>query len=495
MTILSSSLARESLMHKSVLLFASCLVLVGAGCTALVEGTLSGRGTDAGNGGMDGGPLPDTGPTPDTSMPDTGPMPDSGPPSPCSAFPDGTPCTVPGIAARLLCVNHTCGLSECGDGYADTSGSGGTEECDDGNDASGDGCESDCLFSCHGEADCDDGLLCDGTETCDATHVCAAGTAVPDSPATACTTAGGLTARCQGGDCRAGTCGDGVPDAGEECDDNNLNDGDGCQHDCTFTCIDDGGCQNGNLCDGTETCTLATHTCAASTIPLDCTDTDPCTNDTCDATMGCSNLQPDVDGDGSFAMIGTCGDDCDDNNPGINPTISEPCGSAVDLNCDGLMGPMTRYYRDCDGDDYAIGGALFVDACMEPAAVSGCSGGWTTRMPGTTSTSDCLDSSAGFPAHPGVLSYYTVPISTLSPTFDYNCSGANQPELPRSTSATVAPSTHYSTACTGGGRGCTGDQWYVGTVTPACGASATISYCSGTFLCSRTTRTGPVACH
>ncbi|MBI4917379.1 MAG: FG-GAP repeat protein [Acidobacteria bacterium] len=36
------------------------------------------------------------------------------------------------------------------------------EECDDGNDTSGDGCENDCSFSCHDDADCDDGLDCTG---------------------------------------------------------------------------------------------------------------------------------------------------------------------------------------------------------------------------------------------------------------------------------------------------------------------------------------------
>jgi cysteine-rich repeat protein len=50
----------------------------------------------------------------------------------------------------------------CGDGVADT-----TEECDDGNDVPGDGCEVDCTYSCHRAENCDDGEEC-------TTHLCVA---------------------------------------------------------------------------------------------------------------------------------------------------------------------------------------------------------------------------------------------------------------------------------------------------------------------------------
>jgi cysteine-rich repeat protein len=43
----------------------------------------------------------------------------------------------------------------CGDGHVDDG-----EECDDGNFTSGDGCESDCRYSCHGDSECGASGLC-----------------------------------------------------------------------------------------------------------------------------------------------------------------------------------------------------------------------------------------------------------------------------------------------------------------------------------------------
>lgn len=40
------------------------------------------------------------------------------------------------------------------------------EECDDGNAIPDDGCEPDCVFSCHSNAECDDLDACNGAETC-----------------------------------------------------------------------------------------------------------------------------------------------------------------------------------------------------------------------------------------------------------------------------------------------------------------------------------------
>jgi cysteine-rich repeat protein len=58
----------------------------------------------------------------------------------------------------------------CGDGEQN-----GTEECDDGNDTNGDGCDNDCTYSCYvatEETDCDDGESCTDNVCDGGTHVC-----------------------------------------------------------------------------------------------------------------------------------------------------------------------------------------------------------------------------------------------------------------------------------------------------------------------------------
>jgi cysteine-rich repeat protein len=70
----------------------------------------------------------------------------------------------------------------------------------------------------------------------------------------------------------AGSCGDGVVVAPEECDDGtkNATAGDPCAGNCLWVCVagdpkrGDTACDDGNACDGTETCS-ANHTCAAGT--------------------------------------------------------------------------------------------------------------------------------------------------------------------------------------------------------------------------------------
>jgi cysteine-rich repeat protein len=110
---------------------------------------------------------------------------------------------------------------ECGNGEVEA-----PEECDDGNDVNGDGCEGDCTFSCHGNDDCDDGNFCNGAETCsaetDAGRRCLEGTARPEG--TGCNDGLFCTAgdTCDGeGNCRSGEenpCVDGFDCTSEDCD-------------------------------------------------------------------------------------------------------------------------------------------------------------------------------------------------------------------------------------------------------------------------------------
>ncbi len=483
-------------MRSTLYFLTTCLLTLGAGCTALVEGTLAGRG------GMDAGsPGNDTGPVDMGTMPvDAGP--DGGPPSACAGLPDGVHCLVAGIDEPFVCLDGICQLSRCGDGLPDSRSNGthSAEECDDGNATSGDGCEGDCTFSCHVDGDCDDAELCNGTETCGAMHTCEPGTVVPDSPPTVCMV-GATPARCQGGVCRAGVCGDGTTDAGEECDDNNLNDGDGCDMDCTYSCTDDSTCQDGNACNGNEVCNAATHACGAATAPLECDDMDPCTTDTCDNATGCVN-QPvlvDLDSDGHFAISASCGgDDCDDTNGNRYPGAAEPCGSATDLNCDGSVGTPPTWYIDCDRDGFAPTGGTSMSSCTTPAAPATCSSGsWTSVAP-TPASHDCLDTSSS--ARPTQTAYFSANLTGLSPTFDYNCNASQERELSYAASGNT-PRGNSSTCAFVPGHGtsiCSGDAWYIATSTQACGASVSESHCEVrtisfpmvSTICTRVEETG-----
>ncbi|MFZ6185473.1 DUF4215 domain-containing protein [Nannocystis pusilla] len=121
---------------------------------------------------------------------------------------------------------------ECGNGVQE-----GSEECDDGNDVEGDGCEPTCTITAvcgngqveGGEA-CDDGNTEDGDE-CSAD--CLTSTPAQD-------------------------CGNGSVEDPEQCDDGNVDPGDGCEPDCTFTPAECGNgikergeqCDDGNEVNG-----------------------------------------------------------------------------------------------------------------------------------------------------------------------------------------------------------------------------------------------------
>jgi cysteine-rich repeat protein len=95
---------------------------------------------------------------------------------------DGTACTSATISDGQ-CRSGSCTPAGCGDQEVK-----GDEQCDDGNDVAGDGCEIDCTFSCEQDVDCDDGSVCTGVETCDTgNHVCKAGTPLECKDTSDCT--------------------------------------------------------------------------------------------------------------------------------------------------------------------------------------------------------------------------------------------------------------------------------------------------------------------
>jgi cysteine-rich repeat protein len=79
-------------------------------------------------------------------------------------------------------------------------------------------------------------------------------------------------------------CGNGTIDAGEQCDDSNLINGDCCSAACQFE-GNDVSCDDGNACTLDDACNGA-GACAAGPAAV-CDDSDPCSTDSCDTGTGC----------------------------------------------------------------------------------------------------------------------------------------------------------------------------------------------------------------
>jgi len=160
---------------------------------------------------------------------------------------------------------------------------------------------------CTVDADCDDGLFCNGAETCDA-GTCVSGTP-PD-------------------------CNDGIDCTVDTCDEANDN--------CVST-PDDAVCDDGDVCNGIETCDFI-FDCQAGT-PLDCNDGELCTTDSCDAVTGCSNVPVDCpagqecnSADGQCYLIPECTDDAQCDNgffcDGVEICDAGTCISGTPPDCD-----------------------------------------------------------------------------------------------------------------------------------------------------------------
>ena len=199
----------------------------------------------------------------------------------------------------------------CGDGAVDL-----TEECDDGNDVDGDGCDVDCTYSCHVAADCDDGNPC-GVELCVTDGGGRLCRSTPASAGTVCDDHNpcSLFDGCDG----AGACAGAPETAGTSCDDGLYCDGapdacDGAGH-CaaisstpcpTAGCV--AGCDEAtdsclpayttvpcraaaHQCDAAENCDGASTSCPAdlpAAAGTPCNDGDDCTiDDVCDGGSSC----------------------------------------------------------------------------------------------------------------------------------------------------------------------------------------------------------------
>ncbi len=129
-----------------------------------------------------------------------------------------TPAAADSSVSAGACINS------CGNGLVDAADG---ELCDDGNKVNGDGCNNNCQYSCaNPSTDCTAAPVCYVAQ-CSAGHVCqnAVDATQNDQPC-----ASGKV--CSAGACII-ACGNGIVDPGEQCDDGNQVNGDGCNNDCT----------------------------------------------------------------------------------------------------------------------------------------------------------------------------------------------------------------------------------------------------------------------
>jgi cysteine-rich repeat protein len=211
--------------------------------------------------------------------------------------------------------------STCGDGVVDPD-----EQCDDGplNGTAGDGCTASCMFACIVPAnDCPAAAPCT-LNACKPDNTCGS---LPDMTQDGMSCGTGLI--CQNGECISATCGNGIVEANEECDFGTMNGPNtGCESDCKFSCtISPNSCDDGNACNGAETCGAVT---VGGNAGQKCTATAPPANGT-----GCGGANICVNGS---CVPPSCGDgfiegseQCDDGS--LNGTAGDGCTATCTYVC------------------------------------------------------------------------------------------------------------------------------------------------------------------
>jgi cysteine-rich repeat protein len=246
----------------------------------------------------------------------------------------GEKCDPPGHEG--LCLD-TCLKTHCGDGELNS-----TEECDDGNWDNNDGCSYNCKIQ---PAGCGNDIVePELGETCDPPF---------------------LPGFCLF-NCTITSCGNGVVDEGEECDDNNFIAGDGCSFNCVSQPI---GCGNGieepelgEVCDDSND--VDGDWCSA-----DCASTESCGNSIIDEAQGevCDDGNKD-DGDGCNEHCSsdeTCGNNFIDWDIGENcdPPLADECSALCQkISCgNNILDPG----EECDDGNWDSGDGCDWDCTLE----------------------------------------------------------------------------------------------------------------------------------
>jgi hypothetical protein len=239
---------------------------------------------------------------------------------------------------------------------------------DDGVACTDDSCDEvgDVVVNAVNDANCDNGLWCDGSETCDAVLDCQVGTPPVTDDGVACTddscdeAADAIVNAPNDGLCDNGLFCDGV----ETCDQVI-----GCQ---AGQILDGVPCEDGNLCNGDDMCEAGV---CVHRNPLDCDDSNVCTDEVCAPLLGCQyffNARSCDDGDactdGDICSGGSCQSggplDCDDSN------------LCTDELCSPLLG--CQYFNNaspCDDGDTCTDGSVCSDGSCQIGAPLDCDDG------------------------------------------------------------------------------------------------------------------------
>ncbi len=225
---------------------------------------------------------------------------------------------------------------------------------------------------------------------------------------------------CTSGDaCVDGACAGGAP---LDCTDGNLCTGDSCTPalGCVHTAVS-GPCSDGDACTTGDTCSGGT--CVGGPL-LDCDDSNPCTDDSCSSATGCvhtPNAAPCSDGDACTLGDSCSGGQCVGGQPALcddaNPCTQDSCSAATGCVHTAADGPCS------DGNVCTM-----ADACLGGSCTGGpplnCNDGNPCTADSCEATSGCVHTPNGNPGCSGA------PPGTCKTTITYGSTWIHAPNHP-----------------------------------------------------------------